>query len=87
MGFFDFIIRHNINEGVEEFKNTPGAVLIDVRTEEEYLVGHIEQSVNIPLQLIDCAGEKIKDKTTPVFVYCQSGARSGKASTRLKESG
>ena len=37
MGFFSFLIRHNINEGVEEFKNTPGAVLLDVRTEEEYL--------------------------------------------------
>jgi len=87
MGFFDFFIRHNINDGVEEFKKTPRAVLLDVRTGEEYLEGHIEQSVNIPLQLIDCVTSKIKDKTIPVFVYCQSGARSGTAAARLKELG
>lgn len=42
---------NDINIGIEEYKNTPGAKLIDVRTREEYSSGHIPGSVNIPLQV------------------------------------
>ena len=45
------------NTGVEEFLNTDNAVLLDVRTKEEYEAGHIENSVNIPLQSIEAAEE------------------------------
>ena len=53
MGFFDFFKSKDINKGVEEYRKTKGAVLIDVRTEEEFSYGHIESSLNIPLQSID----------------------------------
>ena len=36
MGFFNFFGQGNINQGVEEYKVTPGAVLVDVRTISEY---------------------------------------------------
>jgi rhodanese-related sulfurtransferase len=36
MSFFDFFKMPDINEGVEKYKNTDNAVLIDVRTKEEY---------------------------------------------------
>ncbi len=32
MGFFDFFKQSNINQGIEEYKMTAGAVLLDVRT-------------------------------------------------------
>ena len=32
MGFFDFLKQANINQGIEEYKRTAGAVLLDVRT-------------------------------------------------------
>ena len=32
MGFFDFLKQANINQGIEEYKKTAGAVLLDVRT-------------------------------------------------------
>jgi phage shock protein E len=59
--------------------------LIDVRTPEEYKEGNLEYSVNI-----DYLGEDFKtilsglDKSKPVYVYCRSGNRSGKALDSLK---
>lgn len=39
MGFFDFFKQSNINQGIEEYKMTAGAVLLDVRTPQEYQEG------------------------------------------------
>ena len=37
MGFFDLFKQSNINQGIEEYKRTDDAVLLDVRTPQEYL--------------------------------------------------
>ena len=59
------------------------AVLIDVRTSEEYKSIHINGSVNIPLhELIDRVGEI--DRNSAVIFYCRSGIRSGKAAEFLR---
>ena len=50
MGFFDFLKQANINQGIEEYKKTAGAALLDVRTPQEYQEGHIPESKNVPLQ-------------------------------------
>ena len=50
MGFFYFFKQSNINQGIEEYKRTAGAVLLDVRTPQEYQEGHIPESKNVPLQ-------------------------------------
>ena len=36
MGFFDFLKGPDISQGVKEYQATPVAVLLDVRTLEEY---------------------------------------------------
>lgn len=36
MGFFDLFKQSNINQGIEEYKRTDDAVLLDVRTPQEY---------------------------------------------------
>ena len=77
MGFFDFLMGPSINQGVREFRETPGAVLLDVRTPQEYDAGHIPGSQNAPLQIIDTADVVTASKDAPLFVYCHSGARSG----------
>ena len=69
----------DINRGVEEFRGTPGAVLVDVRTPQEYAEGHIPGSINVPLQAIIKVEEAVPDKAVPIFVYCLSGARSRRA--------
>lgn len=48
MGFFSFLQTKDINSGVRSFLSTEGAVLLDVRTREEYSEGHIEGSKSIP---------------------------------------
>ena len=62
--------------------------LLDVRTEEEFQEGHLSEAVNIPIS--DLSNQiflKIKDKETPLFIYCRSGGRAKKAAIVLKELG
>lgn len=87
MGLFGFFKTKDINEGVKDFLSAENAVLLDVRTAEEYAYGHIEKSRNLPLQNISQAAEIISDKDTPLFVYCQSGARSAQAFAELRKMG
>lgn len=84
MGFFDFFKQADINQGVKEYTATPGAVLLDVRTSEEYRGGHIPGSKNVPLQAIDNVASVAENKDTALFVYCYSGARSRKAAGLLQ---
>ena len=65
-----------------------GVLLIDVRTENEFVAGHINGALNIPWEetgnLISAIGT---DKQRPVVVYCRSGNRSGKAKAVLESKG
>ena len=79
MGLFYFLKRRYINSGVKEFHSTENAVLIDVRTPEEYEQGHIPGSKNVPLQSMGDVRETVPKTDTPLFVYCRSGARSAQA--------
>ena len=87
MGLFDFMKSPDINEGVNICEETQGAALLDVRNPDEYAAGHIPGSVNLPLSEIKSAEERFPDTDTPLFVYCLSGARSGKAIAALGELG
>ena len=70
MGFFDFFKQSNINQGIEEYKRTDDAVLLDVRTPQEYQEGHIPESKNVPLQQLDNIASVAKNKDIQLFVYC-----------------
>ena len=87
MGFFDFLKGPDIDQGVKEFRETPGAVLLDVRTPQEYREGHIPGSVNIPLQSLSGENPLSIHKDAPLYVYCHSGARSGQAVRMLARMG
>ena len=87
MGFFDFLKGPDINQGVKEYSTTDGAVLLDVRTPDEYRQGHIPGSKNVPLQSISKVAGMIDNKSTPIFVHCLSGARSAQATSVLKSMG
>ncbi len=79
MGFFDFLHGPDINQGVKEYGGLEGAVLLDIRTPQEYHEGHIPGSINIPLQSLSTADQIPAGKDAPLFVYCYSGARSAQA--------
>ena len=87
MGFFDFFKQPDINQGVADYHNTPGAILLDVRTPQEYREGHIPDSKNVPLQAIDKVADLAENKDTVLYVYCYSGARSRQATAMLQHMG
>lgn len=87
MGLFGFMRGPDINEGLEEYDNKPDALLLDVRTPQEYEQGHIPGSRNIPLQRIDKVSAFAGSKNVPLFVYCRSGARSRQAVGILEQMG
>jgi len=62
--------------------------LLDVRTPKEYEEGHIGDAILIDF-LADDFKDKVQslDKNKPVYLYCRSGGRSGKASKLLEELG
>ena len=62
-------------EAMEIYKRT-NALLIDVRTPEEYRVKHIEGAVNIPVYEIDNIKNEIIDPNKVILVYCKTGKRS-----------
>ncbi|EDY80986.1 hypothetical protein VDG1235_603 [Verrucomicrobiia bacterium DG1235] len=65
-----------------------GAVLIDVRTQQEYLGGNVPGAINIPLdRVVTSVSKTYPDKGTVLLCYCASGMRSGSAVRMLKDAG
>ena len=78
--------KPNINDGLQIYNNTPGAVLVDVRTKDEFAMGRIPGSVNVPLNRLKSI-EEYAYKDTPIFLYCLNGARAERALKRLRRKG
>ena len=87
MGFFNIFKHKDINRGVEEYRAAPGALLLDVRTPQEYREGHIPGSKNVALQSISKVSSVAENKDTPLYVYCYSGSRSSQAVRMLQRMG
>ena len=85
MGIFDFLFK-NKQKMIDDFMSR-GAVIIDVRTQGEYINGAIKGSKNIPLQVINTKVNQIKKLNKPVITCCASGMRSGSAASILKHHG
>ncbi len=63
------------------------AVIIDVRTPDEFRAGHVQGSINVPLSDLERELKRIKKFNRPVITCCASGRRSELAATRLCEAG
>lgn len=63
-----------------------GAIIVDVRTKEEFEKKHIKNAINIPVQMIDKLYYTLP-KNREIIVYCRSGSRSSKAASYLKKQG
>ena len=64
-----------------------GAIIVDVRTPQEYNAGHIKGSKNIPLDSLKNRWSEVEKMKKPVITVCQSGMRSGTAKSFLESKG
>ena len=74
--------------GLEELKQLQkeGAIIVDVRSSQEYREGHIDGAISIPEYKIKKEIENvILDKKKNIVVYCSSGGRSKKVQKLLKK--
>ena len=85
MGIFNAFRHPQFDALLRQARSTPDALLIDVRMPSEYRNdGHVPQSVNLPLDLIE---ETPIEAGKTLFVYCRSGVRSGRACALLRQRG
>jgi len=85
MGLLEILgLKSKVN--YKEIYNS-GAIVIDVRTKEEFKHGSFEGSINIPLDRISSKVKEIKKKNKPIIAVCRSGMRSGQATSILKQNG
>jgi rhodanese-related sulfurtransferase len=70
-------------------KNNPGAIIVDVRTREEYAGGCLDKAVRVEWPDKDFTKEVAAklDSSKPVLVYCRSGGRSAGAAEELVKLG
>ncbi|MBX7108479.1 MAG: rhodanese-like domain-containing protein [Chitinophagales bacterium] len=64
-----------------------GAIILDVRSKQEYATGHIKGSINIPVDQLSSSSGKLKDKNRPIITCCASGMRSSSAKSILHAKG
>ena len=76
-----------VRVGVPEWMQaaqSPGTVIIDVRTPEEFNSGHVQGALNIPVESSDFATQVAAlDPTTTYAIYCRSGNRSAVATAQM----
>lgn len=73
------------NEAIN--KSLKDAIIIDVRTEEEYLSGNLTDSINIPLDDLEDKIKLYANYDREIIVYCRSGSRSKQAAELLLSMG
>ncbi len=76
--------------GLEELKQLQkeGAIIVDVRSPQEFREGHIDGAISIPeYEMKKEAENRLVDKEKKIVVYCSSGGRSKKTQNLLKKLG
>jgi rhodanese-related sulfurtransferase len=86
MGLFNLFKRKDMDQKIKEYLEK-GAIVLDVRTKEEWDEGHTAGAEHIVLSTIPLEIEQIKSWNKSVIAVCRSGARSGQAEQFLKQNG
>lgn len=64
-----------------------GAIILDVRTPQEFRSGHIKGAIHIPVDQLDRRTPELRQMNKPVIACCASGMRSGTAKRILAAAG
>jgi rhodanese-related sulfurtransferase len=80
-----------VRVGVPEWMQaaqSPGTVIIDVRTPEEFNSGHVQGAINIPVEYADFAQQvSTLDPNATYAIYCRTGNRSAVATAQMGSMG
>ncbi len=72
---------------IVEEKIKAGALVVDVRTEDEFMDEAYPGAINIPVGVLQSRMKELEPKDRPLVLYCASGARSALAARILKAAG
>ena len=86
-GLVDTISVTEFLRNFEQYSNKDKYIILDVRTETEYDLSHIEGAINIPLDELREYLKELSIITKEIIVHCHSGLRSYIACRILKENG
>jgi phage shock protein E len=64
-----------------------GGIIVDVRSQQEFLAGHIEDSLNIPLEELMNTLHRLPNHHQPIITCCTSGMKSASAKVMLESVG
>lgn len=67
-----------------ELLENPDLILIDVRQPEDYVAGHIEGAINIPIREVGKSLDLLPDLNAPIVTICGSSFRSPQVMTALQ---
>ena len=80
--------KDDINKSELEKILNMGAILVDVRSPQEFKEGHLEGAILIPeYELLSKYREMLKNKEKIIILYCSNGLRSKRAQEKLKKLG
>jgi len=85
MGLFNQLFSKNPENELKAIVQG-GAFLVDVRSPGDFQAGHVDGSVNIPLDAIQANLSRFRGKDH-IVVFCQSGLRSALACSLLEKNG
>lgn len=85
MSFFNSIFGTSQQTNLAEVIQA-GALLVDVRSPEEFRSSPVKGAINIPLEQVQSQLQRFKGKSN-IIVFCRSGNRSGIAKSILERSG
>lgn len=64
-----------------------GALLVDVRSPEEFAMGHLPDAMNIPVTEFESRADALRAQDKPLLLYCTAGVRCHKAAEMLRRGG
>lgn len=68
--------------------NRDRALVVDVRSSEEFAGGHVVRSKNVPLEALeDQLPRIVKNRQRPLILVCSTGRRSGRAVAVVRKLG
>ena len=74
-------------ERAKEIIDTTDCTILDVRTEDEFVLGHLENSICIPVDDLPSRLDELPDRSATILICCRSGKSSAIAAEYLDKEG